>query len=235
MSPKEEPSRKNPLERTEEEGEGENKYHPLSDIITFFLENLKVEMIPVMEEELRDLVENFGPQRVTTAIAVAALHPPDSPLPYIRAVLENERVGKGKEKPGFPTFGDAPNVRLTDNEVLDLVKKFGKSGAEARIDFLSQYKGSTGKKYESDYATILLWKRRGNPDATPWDPEPPDWHIRQEWLDSLQPTPAYGGPRVMTQVTCRKCHRQFNAVIPKGGVPRDVCQKCVRSSSMTGR
>jgi hypothetical protein len=37
------------------------------------------------------------------------------------------------------------------------------------------------------------------------------------------------GPRPRTQVTCRRCGRQFNAVIPKSRAPRDVCQKCVRA------
>lgn len=222
-----------------DEKEEEDNHHAAASVLTFFRENMNVEITPVIERELRDLVKDF-PERVKEAIRQAARHRVSSPLPYIRAVLENERDGEEKEKGSAeekekkPTFKHAPNV-------LKLVKKFGKSGAEARIDYLSLYKASAGKGYESDHSTIILWDRRGNPDGTPWDPEPPDWQIIQEWLDSLQPKPlqpamkgGFGnmkahGPRTMTEVTCRKCGRQFNAVVPKHGVPRDVCQKCVRA------
>ncbi|GAJ14808.1 unnamed protein product, partial [marine sediment metagenome] len=178
---------------------------------------------PAMERELGNLVENFPPERVRAAITATALHGVSSPLPYIRAVMEKgkekeESAAEEKGKPSTPAdgkfaFDHAPNVRLTTNEVLKLVKRFSKSGAEARIDFLSLHKESTGKKYASDYATILLFQRRGNPDGTPWEPEPPDWEIRQEWLDYLVRA------REMVDSVCRFCGRTFRAQKPNGGLP----------------
>ncbi len=184
-----------------EEEEEDNHSPSVADIITFFQEEMKIDRInPAMERALGDLVENFPPDRVRAAISAAALYKIDSPLPYLRTVLEKgkekeESAAEKKEKPSTPAdgksaFSHAPFAFFTPKEVLDLVERFGKRGAEARIDWLSLYKGSTGKKYESDYFTILRFNRQGNPDGTEWAPPEPDWVIRQEWLDSLKPAPA---------------------------------------------
>jgi len=228
VSPKEEPLKKNPLERTSEEDIEEEEEDNHHSVLAFFQENINIRVTPVIERELRDLVNDFSPERVTTAIAAAALHPPDSPLPYIRAVLENEKNGTPAD--GKFAFTHAPHVRLTDDEVLKLVKRFGSPGAEARIEEVSLYKGSTGKVYESDYQAILLWDRRGNPDGTRWQPEPPDsWTINQEWLDTLQ-KPAQGKrKREMVDSVCRFCGRTFRAQKPNGLPPVTHCnrQACV--------
>ena len=186
----------------EEEGE-DNHHHPAADIITFFQEEMKIDRInPAMERELGDLVENFPPERVRAAITAAALHRVKSPIPYVRKALENERDGKEKEKgsaeekPSTPTdekfaFKHAPNVLLTESEVLDLVDRFGSPGTEARIDDMSLYKGQHDKKYASDYFAILRWDK-GNPwDGTEWDPPDPGWNIKLDGVRAkLAPQPA---------------------------------------------
>lgn len=48
-------------------------------------------------------------------------------------------------------------VHMTNDEYSLLVAKIGESGALWCIDKLDNYKGSTGKTYESDYRTILSW------------------------------------------------------------------------------
>lgn len=78
---------------------------------------------------------------------------------------------KETRKPLQDRFGFAKNVQLSDEELKKLQEKFGSAGAEERIDALSLYKGSTGKKYLSDYLTILNWERmkakgiRGGPNG----------------------------------------------------------------------
>ena len=37
------------------------------------------------------------------------------------------------------------------------VETFGKAGADRAIEILSNYKGSKGKSYKSDYRAILSW------------------------------------------------------------------------------
>jgi len=51
-------------------------------------------------------------------------------------------------------------VKLTQAEHKKLVDRFGKGGAEERIENLNHYLGSKGKKYKSHYHTILSWEAR---------------------------------------------------------------------------
>lgn len=55
-------------------------------------------------------------------------------------------------------YGAFGNVALSDEEF----EKIQDAGFDELIDELSEYKESTGKKYKSDYATILAWARRKN-------------------------------------------------------------------------
>jgi hypothetical protein len=48
-------------------------------------------------------------------------------------------------------------VSMTNDEYSSLVTKIGEEGAAWCVEKLDNYKGSTGKKYENDYRTILSW------------------------------------------------------------------------------
>jgi len=52
------------------------------------------------------------------------------------------------------------NVVLTEDQISELNNKFGESEAAKRIEALSEYIASKGKKYSSHYATILSWARK---------------------------------------------------------------------------
>jgi len=58
--------------------------------------------------------------------------------------------------------GSFQNVKLTDKEFEELGIKFGNDGRRLRIEKLSEYIASKGKKYRSHYATILTWNRKDN-------------------------------------------------------------------------
>ena len=62
---------------------------------------------------------------------------------------------------------------MKEEEYAKLVADFGKADADRLLDILNNYKGSTGKKYKSDYLAIRSWcvdrlheqqarERRGN-------------------------------------------------------------------------
>lgn len=51
------------------------------------------------------------------------------------------------------------NVYLTKDEYDKLVEKFGEPGTRKRIEALSLYMKSKGKRYKDHYATILAWER----------------------------------------------------------------------------
>ncbi|WP_311983961.1 phage replisome organizer N-terminal domain-containing protein [Vagococcus carniphilus] len=60
--------------------------------------------------------------------------------------------------------GEFNNVLLTDEELEKLKKEF--TDWEKRIDNLSIYIGSSGKKYKSHYLTILSWARKEKKGAS---------------------------------------------------------------------
>lgn len=65
---------------------------------------------------------------------------------------EDARAPAPKEKTKYADF-----VSLTNDEHSSLVAKLGEDGAKRCIEILDNYKGSTGRKYKSDYRTILNW------------------------------------------------------------------------------
>lgn len=76
---------------------------------------------------------------------------PENPI-RIQSESESESESKSKQKKKFAEF-----ISLTNDEHTSLVAKIGKTGTERCIEILDNYKGSTGKKYKSDYRTILNW------------------------------------------------------------------------------
>lgn len=71
--------------------------------------------------------------------------------------------------------GSFRNVKLSEDERVKLAEKFGPEGSQKRIDALSEYVASKGKKYASHYATILSWDRKnGNGVHPPTEPTPED-------------------------------------------------------------
>jgi hypothetical protein len=81
-----------------------------------------------------------------------------------------DRVGEDNEEaaPPKPTrhkYGMYKNVLLTDEEYQTLQKEFPHDYTE-RIDRLSEYIASTGKKYKSHLATIRAWARKDTAHKT---------------------------------------------------------------------
>lgn len=72
---------------------------------------------------------------------------------------EGEGEGEGEEntRAREQKIKYADFVSLTNAEYEALVAKLGEDGAKRCIEILDNYKGSTGKKYKSDYRTILNW------------------------------------------------------------------------------
>jgi DNA replication protein DnaD len=70
----------------------------------------------------------------------------------------NNNVNKGNNVNKKNKYADF--VSLTLEEYQKLLEEFGEQGTADRIEKLNLYKGSTGKKYKSDYLTILNWERK---------------------------------------------------------------------------
>ena len=61
------------------------------------------------------------------------------------------------KKPEEPKISYADFVTMTETEHQKLVEKYGEVKTARMIEILNNYKGSTGKKYVSDYLTCLNW------------------------------------------------------------------------------
>ena len=54
----------------------------------------------------------------------------------------------------------APSVNMTEEQYEKLLDKYGIADTIDKIEALSLYKQSKGKKYKCDYSTILAWARK---------------------------------------------------------------------------
>lgn len=83
---------------------------------------------------------------------------PDS-LPPEPQTEPKEKKSKKKPAEKKPVekkqFGEF--VSMTEEEYQRLVEEFGEAAAKAMVQILDNYKGSSGKKYKSDYRAILMW------------------------------------------------------------------------------
>ena len=73
---------------------------------------------------------------------------------------EKSRVEKSRVYIDTIRLGSFQNIKLTKEELTKLKDKFGEQEANRRIEVLSEYMASKGKKYASHYATILAWARK---------------------------------------------------------------------------
>lgn len=71
-------------------------------------------------------------------------------------IKSTERKGKeSKVKESKESFAEFVTLSSTEHE--QLIKKYGEEATKAMIQILDNYKGSSGKKYKSDYRAILNW------------------------------------------------------------------------------
>lgn len=65
------------------------------------------------------------------------------------------RKKKADDDPEMKKYAEF--VSMEEREYQSLVEKYGEKATEKLIELLDNYKGSSGKKYKSDYRAILNW------------------------------------------------------------------------------
>lgn len=75
------------------------------------------------------------------------------------SISKKEYINK-KEEDSKTKYGELGKVLLTPNEYMTLVERLGEPATQGLIWELDTYIASTGKKYQSHYATLLSWARR---------------------------------------------------------------------------
>jgi hypothetical protein len=76
------------------------------------------------------------------------------------------KKSKSKVKPFKIHYFDNEFVLLAEEEYKKLIAKIGENKTKEMIERLNLYKGSTGKKYASDYMTILNWLNKESKKQT---------------------------------------------------------------------
>ena len=138
-----------------------------SPLITEFLV-LYPEVKPFVPHRVSDTVSEFGPPDSRSLIPVPEQEQDKNSIPTPKNEMKE-------------ICGKFSNVHLWPKEQDELIVHFGRAGASDRIEKLSEYKESKGKKYRSDYATILNWERRNGHDTKRSQPN----HIKEPVIPSL--------------------------------------------------
>lgn len=92
-------------------------------------------------------------------------------------------VSNETKKPAKHKYGEYKNVLLTDEELEKLKTEY--SDFEERIERLSSYVASTGKKYKSHYATIRNWARK-DAESPRRKEVVPDWMKKKQGFNDFQ-------------------------------------------------
>ena len=84
--------------------------------------------------------------------------PTASPPPAEGGTKELPKRKRGKpEKPKIPKIQYAEFVSMTEEEYKKLLERFGEEKTKRAIEIIDNYKGQSGRTYESDYRAILNW------------------------------------------------------------------------------
>ena len=120
---------------------------------------VKLESFDGRTRILRSCLADFARQTSKNCEADGNIPISNNNNTIIKAQERLERAQR-KEESKNP-YGTFNNVLLTDEEIADLKKRFG-GDWKNKVDSLSEYIKSTGRKYSSHHATILSWERRKN-------------------------------------------------------------------------
>lgn len=86
-----------------------------------------------------------------------------NPCPYPYPIQSSESIAA--EPPHPRPFGKYENVFLSDEQVAELKNEFPSDWMQ-RIERLSEYMESSGRKYSNHLATIRMWAREEAPKET---------------------------------------------------------------------
>ena len=122
---------------------------------------LNWDLYQISEQQIETQVNNnrtTSEQQVNTNKNVKNIKNDKNGINNIPDSDESEPPAPVKSKPVKHKYGEYKNVLLTDEELRKLKTEY--SDYEKRIENLSAYVESTGKKYKSHYATIRNWARK---------------------------------------------------------------------------
>ena len=107
-------------------------------------------------------------------------HKNDTNIPTNKEVTKSQQRGNKEVTPNNNDNNEtmitsnkkiyAPAVSMTEEQHQKLLEKFGEQDTKDRIERLSLYKKSSGKRYKCDYSTILSWARKDEKEKPKGEP-----------------------------------------------------------------
>lgn len=113
---------------------------------------LKATAIKPPDKPVEPSIPQPEPAQEEPAAQADSLSPEPQTEPKAKKPKKKPVEKKPVEKKQFGEF-----VSMTDEEYQRLVEEFGEAAANVMVEMLDNYKGSSGKKYKSDYRAILTW------------------------------------------------------------------------------
>jgi len=138
------------------------------------------DLYQISEQQIEAQMNNnrtTGEQQVNTNKNIKNIKNDKNEISNISDSIESKPPKPVKHK-----YGEYKNVLLTDEELQKLKTEY--SDYEKRIDNLSEYVESTGKKYKSHYATIRKWARKDKESGK--KEIVPDWMNKKRYHDYPQ-------------------------------------------------
>lgn len=93
-------------------------------------------------------------------------------------------------------------VSMTNTEYEELIGDYGKEFTDRCIEKLSNYKGSTGKEYESDYWTIKSWVVDAVKNSMKDTTDPPKWFNKKQETNELSANEYAEMEKILSDIGC---------------------------------
>lgn len=93
-------------------------------------------------------------------------------------------------------------VSMTNVEYEELVSTYGKEFTDRCIEKLSNYKGSTGKEYESDHYAIKSWVVDAVKNSMKNTTDPPEWFNKKQETNELSENEYAEMEKILSDIGC---------------------------------
>lgn len=100
--------------------------------------------------------------RLITIVNWKDYQKPDNKPTTSRQQADTNKNDNNEKNDKKNIYGEFKNVKLSDEEIIKLSDRYGKSEIKTLIEEMSNYMASKGKRYSNHYATLLNWAKRKN-------------------------------------------------------------------------
>lgn len=120
------------------------------------------DILKYLENSLQIRQQKTTKYRLITIVNWKDYQKPDNKATTKQQQSDTNKNDNNEKNDKKNTYGEFKNVNLSDEELIKLNDRYGKSEIKTLIEELSNYMASKGKRYLNHYATLLNWAKRKN-------------------------------------------------------------------------